>query len=261
MDLSSITSAVNAVSDIILVNPKKDVGITAQKTADDSFLFHIKGEEVVSLTSDVTDHFVEDNSSLQDQVSLKPETVTTAGYIGELNNVTPVPLEILKEVAERLQTLSPFVPALSSAALIAYNNAAQLYAIGNKTKDALVSAWGTINGNGTAVQNEQQIAFNKFYGWWKNHQLFTVQTPWCIFDDMIIMSLRATQGEDTRMITDFEITFKKMRFAKTLLSKKKKQSSGRAAADSADQINNGTTQPKVSIGVVAQIKALGLVTH
>jgi len=52
-----------------------------------------------------------------------------------------------------------------------------------------------------------------FYGYWQSRTLFTVQTPWAIFQDMAIQNLRAIQDDSTRMITDFEITFKMLRFA------------------------------------------------
>lgn len=218
--LDDLLQNVNQVSDIILVNPQKDLGISAQKTADPKFVFNYKGEEVITLQSDVTDHFVENNSAIQDQVSLKPEIFTVTGYIGELNNIPPNrALEILKEASERLTPIGVFVPAITAAALRAYDKAAQTYAVAAKAEQAAVSAWATLN-NGTfgePAQTKQAEAYLKFYGWWKQRQLFTVQTPWNIFSDMIIMTLRATQEEDTRMVTNFEITFKQMRFAKTVL--------------------------------------------
>jgi hypothetical protein len=75
-----------------------------------------------------------------------------------------------------------------------------------------------INGSGLnprGNQTKQQTYFQQFYGYWANRTLFTIQTPWAIFQDMAIQTLRAVQDADTRVITDFEVTFKLMRFAST----------------------------------------------
>ena len=241
IDLSSITSNVQSASNIILVTPNKNIGIVAQDTADESFLFHILGDETATLQSEITDHFVENNSAIQDQIALKPEMITTNGFIGELNNVTPPALEPLKAAADKLSLISPFVPSLSSSAMIAYNQALQAYQTADAAAQALVSAFTSLSGLGQG-QTKQQAAFNKFYAWWKNRQLFTVQTPWCIFKDMAILSLRATQAEDTRMITDFEISFKQMRFAQSVTTSRKPTSQGRRAAQASDVVNQGPDQ-------------------
>ena len=260
LDTSGITSVVNSVSNIILVNPKKDRGIKAQDSDDDAFLFHTKGEEIVTLTSDITDHYVEDNTAINDQVALKPEVFTVNGFIGELNNVTPPALELLKEAADRLATLSPFVPAISSSALRAYNTAFQLYQTVDNAVQSIANTFDSLV-FGTSAQTKQQVAFNKFYAWWKRPtmrdgngnrltpQLFEVQTPWCILDDMAIQSIRATQDAETRVITDFEITFKKMRFAQTVTTQKPKSVSGRLKAAAGKVTNLGTAAAKPSIGL------------
>jgi len=66
-------------------------------------------------------------------------------------------------------------------------------------------------------QTKQQIYFQQFYGYWQSNTLFTIQTPWAVFQDMAIENLVAIQDADTRMITDFNITFKMIRFASTQL--------------------------------------------
>jgi hypothetical protein len=259
IDLSTVISNVNQTSNIILVNPQVNVGITPQLVTGlvgsganslnlppaRSFLFHIPGEESVTLTSDVTDHFVEDNTALQDHVALKPISVTTAGYIGELNNVPPEALAPLKAIAERLTLLAPFLPVLSAAALINYNTVAQAYATAVLAKQSAVSAWQSLTGQ-LPTQNQQQMAYQMFQGYWQQRQLFTIQTPWAIFNDMIIMSLTATQDEDTRVISDFKVTFKKMRFAQTVLAIKP-VTQGRRSAQGSSIVQNGTLKPTTEI--------------
>lgn len=231
--LSTLTTTATTLSNLILVSPQVNAGITPQLSAGsqsnlDKFLFHYNGEEEMSLESDITDHFVEDNTSLQDQISLRPETYTVHGYIGELNDVAPEILQPLKTAADKLTVLTAYTPGLSTTAQIVYANALQLYQVASLVKGAAVSLWDTIGGNntqativngqlvpGNTVQNQQQKAFQKFYGWWQARTLFTVQTPYAIFKNMAIKSLRAIQSEETRMITEFQITFKPIKFAST----------------------------------------------
>lgn len=264
-NLNDLISTTDKLADIILVNPKKNFGISAQNTADPTFVFHLRGEEVVTLQSDVTDHFVENNTAIQDQVALKPEVFTVSGLIGELNNVpSNRALEIAQQATERLSPIGVFVPGLTAAALRAYNKAFQTYTVAEKARKNAVAAWNTITGKGDKPlpgeypsQNKQQIAYTQFYRWWKARQLFTVQTPWNIFDDMIIMTLRATQSEETRMVTDFEITFKKMNFAKTILVAGSVQS-GRAAQQAAGITNNGTVKPPASDSLQSILRDTGV---
>lgn len=253
--LSNITTTATALSNLLLVTPKP-TGITAQLNNALPFLFNYNGEETVSLQSDITDHYIEDNTALQDQIALRPESITTNGYIGELNDILPDFLLALKAIADKLTVLSPYVPGISTTALIALNNAAQLYAVGNQVANSAVSAWNSITGNGGPVQNKQQITFGQFYGYWQNRTLFTVQTPWALFDNMAIASLRAVQGEETRVITDFEITFKKIRIATTSTSATVISGQGRFNNQSAPTIDGGTTTPPLGPRLVGSFTGL-----
>ena len=260
IDLSGLLSDASSVGNLILVNPKINIGIRAKTkvktgsaatyftnllglTPPETFLFHVPTEDSVTLTSDVTDHFVENNTAIADHVALKPESVTAAGYIGELNNVPPALLEPLKFAADKLTTLSPYAPALSASAIIAFNTASQAYAAVSSVANTAVNTTLAFAGASDLIQNKQQKAFTKFHKFWLDRQLFTVQTPWEIFDNMIIMSLKATQAEDTRMVTDFEITFKQMRFAESIIIKPKPTKTGRAGSASAARVNKGISKP------------------
>src|SRR6266576_7254366 len=96
--LSQLTSAATALSNLILVSPQTTIGYQPQNTPTQNgqtnqpppaLLFHYEGEQTASLQSDITDHYIEDNTALQDQIALKPEETTTHGFIGELNDVAP----------------------------------------------------------------------------------------------------------------------------------------------------------------------------
>lgn len=269
--LSTATTTANALSNLILVKPNDNTGYRPQDAEGNllgtELLFHYEGENTASLTSEITDHFVEDNTVINDQIALKPEIITVQGFIGELNNIVPESLKPLRFAAEKLQILSAYTPALSISAQVAYNTAEQLYRTAQTTK-AAIDSWRTVNLSGQQVnvigsnglrdqrpnqtQTKQQVAFQQFYGYWRTRTLFTIQTPWAIFSNMAIQSLRAIQSEETRMITDFEITFKMMRFAQVVRSNaiyENSQFQGRALNQGATETNLGVQNPVDSIGL------------
>jgi hypothetical protein len=274
--LAPITTLATALSNLILVTPNATQGYQPQNQPDangnvstanqpPSLLFHYEGEQTVSVTSDITDHYVEDNTAIQDQIALKPVIITTHGFIGELNNVPPAALAILQAAASKLTTISAYTPVLSATALLAYDEAFLLYQTAANATNSAVSAWSSLTGSGgenvlgstgsgttfnpingkvAGNQNLQQTYFQQFYGYWVNRYLFTVQTPWAIFQNMAIQSLRAIQSEETRMITDFEVSFKLIRFAQSAATTTVQQN--RAATQASLQQNNGTNAPPVS---------------
>lgn len=228
---STITTAANGLANLILVNPQQTVGYQPQPNNEQpqqpALLFHYEGENTVVIESDITDHYVEDNTALQDQIALKPVIVTVHGFIGELNDIAPNALfAALQTIASKLTVLGPYTPALSATALNAYNEALFLYETGAALVNAAQSTWASINGGGgeavidgneivgtPSLQTKQQIMFQQFFGYWSNRTLFTIQTPWAVFQNMAVKSVRAIQDGDTNTITDFEVTFKAIQFA------------------------------------------------
>lgn len=271
--LAPITTAATALSNLILVSPQSTIGYqpTPSATAPDTgvtlqnppaLLFHYEGEQTVALESDITDHYVENNTAIQDQIALRPETITTHGFIGELNDIAPAALQAVQAIANKLTIIGAYTPVLSATALLAYNEAFQAYQIADNAVNAAVSAWSSITGgggesvigsNGLTVksnQTKQQTYFQQFYGYWRSRTLFTVQTPWAVFQNMAIKSLRAIQDAETNMITDFEVSFKTIRFAQTIsLTGFQITYQGRAGSQAATLINNGTSTPVPGLGI------------
>lgn len=281
IDTSAISNAANAaigLSNLILVSPQSTIGYQPQNypswkndnsSQPPAILFNYEGEQTVSLSSDVTDHYIENNTAIQDQVALKPETITTSGFIGELNDVAPAALIPLQTVAEKLVAIGAYAPQISETAAIAYAKAFQLYQVGASLANSAVSSWSSLTGGGAQTvingattqqdivnqtnksQTKQQIYFQQFYGYWKSRTLFTVQTPWAVFQDMIIQNLRAVQDAETRMITDFEITFKLMRFASTqsvanIGLYNSNDAQGRLLSQSSEEVDLGTSSVETS---------------
>ncbi len=248
LSLANISSTTTGVSGILMAVPQigglfsnstaNTIGyqpiIPGQPVNPPALIFHYEGEQTATLESDITDHYVENNSSIQDQIALRPETITTHGFIGELTNAPPNSvLAALQVAANKLTTIPGLSPQFTTSAIEAYNQATFAYATAANAASAGLSAFSSITGGGgeavignggisntsspnpfgVSTQGKQQVYFQQFYSYWTSRTLFTVQTPWAVFQNMAIKTLRAIQDAETNTITDFEVTFKMMRFA------------------------------------------------
>ena len=282
--LSSITTTATALSNLVMVSPQSTIGYqpqngftnnssAAQSYTNSAILFHYEGEQTVQFESDITDHYIENNSAIQDMISIKPEIITTHGFIGELNDIAPYPLQLLQQAASKLTAIAAYQPQLSATALLAYNEAFQAYQVAVNAAQSAVSAYqsiaGLVSGSGTTqsvignnglngsssflasfTQSKQQAAFQQFWGYWNSRTLFTVQTPWAVFQNMAIMKLRAIQSAETNVITDFEVTFKRIKQAKLTTISATEFELSQAIRDSRNYTqaegavtNNSTPQP------------------
>ena len=203
--------AASSAADLILVSPDTYTGFTpddgSNSESDIGFVFHIVSDEVITLQSDITDHYVETNTARQDHIALKPKKFTVSGYIGEQNDVvTSSALQTAKKVLNKLNVMSYYTPELTIAAQRAYNLASQSYSLFEKVVTAYQVA------NGVTVQTKQEKAYSDLEKYWNQRMLFFVATPFGQFSDMAIESLTATQSENSKHIADFSITFKQVRF-------------------------------------------------
>lgn len=283
--LTPITTSANALSNLILVSPQKTIGYQPQNPDDDdgetstdeqppALLFDYEGEQTVTAESDITDHYVEDNTARQDHIALKPVTITVHGFIGDLNDVVPNLLAPIKFIADKLTVLTAYTPELTTTAQIAYATAFQLYQTAAKVLNSAVAAWNTITGQGGLTeigagefsfelnaeknQTPQQKAFQQFYGYYTQRALFTVQTPWAVFKDMAIKSIRAIQDAETRVMTDFEVTFKMIRKASTTLLDADEAAAflGQAKAQASKLSDLGISSPTPSISLDSAITTM-----
>jgi hypothetical protein len=233
--LAQGATAVTSLSNLILVTPVKNVGIQNQQgivsipvkntqtvsnapglprknLSPTSILFQYEGENTASLESEVTEHYSEKNDNLTDNIALRPETITVHGFVGEVTDEAPIYPEIVNQLRQKLYTLSAYTPGFSATALNAINEAIYAYTIANTAVTAVESLFdvsAVVNGVSVKLQTRQQRYFLTFYNYWVNRTLFTVQTPWAVFNNMVMKSFRAVQNAETRMITDFEITFRR----------------------------------------------------
>lgn len=281
--LSNATSAAQALGNIALVvpsiangfaqsgayqpqNPPSATGQPSQLPQPRAFVFDFDGEQSVEFMSDITDHYIEDNTSIQDNIALKPVKIMTRGFISELNDIPPFFLQIARTIAQKLTAVSAYAPSVSETAQIAYNQAFQAYQTAISVANSAVSAWSStstkspaltgseFSGSGLAssfstisTQSRQQIAFQILYGYWITRTLFTIQTPWAVHANMAIERVRMVQSEDTPTISTCECAFKQIRTVQSAVSSNNSQ--GRLSTDSQSQVALGTSTPQSDISL------------
>jgi hypothetical protein len=171
-------------------------------------VFDWTGEERLELRAEVTDSWVEDNTAVNDQMALNPERFILNASTAEIVFNPAAASSAPPQPANPFPLNSPMVPQLTPGA-----QAAQ---VANSAPSA-AAAQGTTNlyqyylGLQANSPSRQATIVGFIYQLWKGRVLFTVETPWGIFDSMVIELADAVQSEETTGRTDHKITFKKFR--------------------------------------------------
>jgi hypothetical protein len=218
-------------------------------------LFSIPDEEKVRLESEITDHYVEDNTTLQDQWALKPEEVTLRGVVAELGTVVqpntatvpaPNPLPLNPAMGPSLTQTQIQKQAVATATAVLANNSAtgtnSLYQYYTNQINAAVASTKDPSGKTllqAASRSKQSLIFGYFQQLWWGRQVCTIETPWGFWTNMAIKLLEGVQGPDSRFQSDFYVTFKHIRIAADI-TVQAGSVAGRAAQQSAPVSQNGT---------------------
>ena len=231
----------NALVNKFVVSPVVGLGIAG-------FAFDIFEEHKVDLQSDITDHYVEDNSAIQDQIANKPLKFTLRGFVGELIDERADPKSEIQEITEKLTIINSYIPVVTGAAR-QVNNLIQ-------NRNTNTTAQNLEDGIGTGVDlyksfkelnppdSRQAKAYNFFKALRDAKQLVGVDTPFGFVRDMAIENLVAVQG-DNAYITDFSITLKQIRTATTqLVDFDETQYQGRTQNQKAEEADQGKAEGK-----------------
>ena len=210
------------------------------------FIFDITGDEIVELESRITDHFVEDNTSIQDNIAIPPEKVTVKGIVGELVYSPPPQSSNPAAIADPLPFNGPMQPTFTPVQQQSQADNARANDLANENISAATSPYSYYGDNSINPQSGQKqtpldaqsAAFGFFYQLWKGRMLFTVQTAFGIWLNMAILNVRWVQPQDTTQQSDVQVVFKKIRIAGAAVVNSG-QLAGRNAIQSAPTTNNG----------------------
>lgn len=220
MSISTIAQSTNAgISNVRDYLDTKVDSILKPKAADgiSGFVFDVADSDDLTDESEVTDHWTEDNSFLNDHIVQKPIKITLSGFIGELTYQRPKGIEgALQELGNRLELvdayLGDYTPGFVQQAQGIVSQAESVVSQVNQTLDRVQNIVSALDGE-TAEPTAQEKAFRELFALKRAKEIVTVQTPWGYFDNMIITMISYSQDSETRSITSITVSLKEVRFA------------------------------------------------
>lgn len=208
-------------------------GIRSGLDKQRAFVFDLKKDYKFTLSSDITDHYVEDNVAIQDHIGLKPIILEVSGVISEIN-LKDTKNDVRKKqdsggffnetdsYISRMGSLTSFAPNLVNQALNIYNSAKFAYALAKKVTDMAKKdksrsiTPGELETDASKIRQTKQCFWVKWFRTqWENRASFSIVTPYDVLNNMYIVEFNATQPENTRYITNVTIKFKQIRTAQT----------------------------------------------
>lgn len=211
LDFSGSTPTVFQNVQSLIQNVLNQVLVRPTSNNISGFIFDIIEDDEITLDSDITDHYLETNASLQDHIALKPIRFTVKGFVGELVNVDQQQAEQIFQSVKTLTTVGGFLPQFAS-------QSAQFYATINSVSSQVsqyinqAKNFASVFSLTSTTSTKQQQAYAFFYNMWKSRQTCIVETPFDILLNMAIEKICVIQRGESKMISDFSITFKQMNF-------------------------------------------------
>lgn len=189
------------------------------------FKFHVPQTEMVNFENEVTDHYIDTNSAVQDHIVQKPITITVSGLVGDYfysNNeiedmvalITPT-LALVKEFLPNItdRTVKRLTDAqsghinLPNVQIPDGNIHFQLQ--GEKNFEFNIVDLFKLFQNLYKIKSAQTRAFIFFECLWKSRARFSIETTWKRYDNMIVQRVQAKRDNNAD-ITEFSITFKQI---------------------------------------------------
>lgn len=246
--LNMVTSARSVADGIanFILKPANAKGLTG-------FIFDYEGETVVHHQSEITDHYTEQNTFINDHAAQKPARITLRGFVGELvDNPNVGVLGAINTLQSKLTTLpailGKYTPAVVQKIAAETTKATNVV---NKVDNAISRAQnivGLILGS-TPAATKQQKAYQQLYCLWQANAVFTLDTPFNYFKSVIIESMTFVQDETTKQWSEISVTVKEVRFTGVVpagpgLSPQlaAQEIAGRAAKQRQAQTNQGNAQ-------------------
>ena len=186
------------------------------------FQFDIIDEESITLESDITDNYVEDNTSIQDHIVLKPVRLSVRGFVGTFKYAPHPILSATGKITQNLALASAFLPKIENIPqlfkLKEFDNITQGVKLRGNVGEFNLNTLDTFKEFQDLffVSKPQARAFLFFEALWNSRALFSITTPYKRYDNMCIELVKPIQDGRTKDITDFTVNFKQMRFTQSV---------------------------------------------
>ena len=215
--------------------------------------FHIIQSEQITLSTDITDHIIEDHTSVQDHITIKPRTFIMKGLITEKVYIHPdtldvdLPKEQWDKKLKKLGTLMPIMSSYVSSAVNAFEAVAgKLYGIGLKAYNSVVAVVNGLKDFQKSLQGLKpvistdishkrwspeliQASIIQILDYYRVNRIpLSVNTGWGLElkDNYYITDIQVNQG-DTYQQSELSVTVKELRFTDIKLVKLTAEESSR----------------------------------
>ncbi len=184
------------------------------------FVFDRELDLLTERTSLITDHFIEDNSAVQDHIAILPERITLKSIAGDLvffaRNTEFSDFNVFQKAAQKLTEVELFLTKLSSAEQQFRESIDDddLVDIESDAFDNLLNLWDLTRSLNPGRTNKEQ-AFIYFNSLFENRTLVAVSTPFGFRKNMAIEHISALEPEETQSIINFTIILKEFRTVST----------------------------------------------
>lgn len=218
-----------------------------------AFTFDYRGTDEINIDTEITDHWLEDNTAVQDHIGVKPTIVTVRGFVAELNlSGTTLSFinKALSSVANSLTQVPSYLGHYTPGTIDNLQKAisqAQNIAIQIEQAAARAAQIAAFFPHAPAM-NRQQAAYFQLSSLARARVVFTViagdnDNPFQVFDNMAIMSLRTVQPENIKGWSDFTVKMKQLQFTEDIsLPVFTANNAGRTASQAQPGTQNGATQ-------------------
>ena len=179
--------------------------------------FGVCTQNNLSLKSEITNHYVEDNVWINDHWAISPMQYTLSGLVGEL--IYTVPNGWAKKVesfygSTGLGLLSKISPKLGSYTQSALNIVRKAQSVTNKYISIAKSAGEKITNfftKGIIKKANQRKVLDELENLMNNRVLVNVSTPYGTYNGLAIIAVNIRQGQETKFTSEVEITLQKWR--------------------------------------------------
>lgn len=181
------------------------------------FVFDIPDEDISELESDIPDHYVENLTAVNDQIALRPEIVIVNGEVAELVKSIITAAKITPAI-NPLPIVPGLQPQLAPGATTTQAATVQAQQADTASIQSTQSLYGYYQSRSPQQPNQtkQSQVYGYVYQLWRGRQLCSVETPWGFFENMALQSVSARQSAESKSVTIFELTFKKIRTARSV---------------------------------------------
>lgn len=239
-------------------------GVTVSRKADKSIrypeqmpdprialYFDTIEEHTLNIQNQITDNYIENNTSIQDHIAHAPITISMRGLIGEvvykppmtaLNKIigkidTPLAQKYGIFISDKLSPIPALLPSVSNVTQLA-RNAVQYVEASYRRYEKIIKSFG----EGRYRQTRLEEVFDKLKTLRDFNDLLIVETPYQVFDNMVIQSITLRQG-NINYTSDIEITLKQINYASTYNTEpNKKVMAMYNAIQRANEANHGKAQ-------------------